>query len=140
MDETLLLEYALSIYDDNCSMKFAAHTFADNSYAFAVKPGSHIKVCNIKRYANTYSFYRQKKLDLYIDDSPLLEYALSQNDDNCSMKYAAHSFGENAYAFAVKPGSNIKVCNIKSYLCLMETLNLSLKNTQLAYEKHSICL
>jgi hypothetical protein len=58
-------------------------------------------------------FFRNDKLDLYIDDTPLLEYALSKYDDNCSIKFASHYFGENAYAFGVKKGSMLKVCSLK---------------------------
>ena len=54
-------------------------------------------------------FSRSNEIDLYMDDSPILEYALSKIDNNCSVKYAAHDFGETAYGFGLPKGSWLKV-------------------------------
>ena len=48
-----------------------------------------------------------------MDDSPILEYALSKIDNNCSVKYAAHNFGENAYGFGLPKGAWLKVFLLK---------------------------
>ncbi|XP_052777930.1 glutamate receptor ionotropic, NMDA 2B-like [Mya arenaria] len=51
---------------------------------------------------------RNGQLDMYLDDTPLLEHALSIRDDNCSIRFVSRHFGENSYAFGVKKGSWIK--------------------------------
>lgn len=56
-----------------------------------------------------FPIHRTDQLDLYMDESPLLEYALSRYDDNCSIKYASNHFGENSYAFGLPKGSWLKV-------------------------------
>ena len=61
-------------------------------------------------------FFRSNEIDLYMDDSPILEYALSKIDNNCSVKYAAHNFGENAYGFGLPKGAWLKVFLLKSKL------------------------
>ena len=50
---------------------------------------------------------------MYMDDTPLLEHALSLLDQNCSIRYTSHHFGENAYAFGVRKGSWIKVRDLR---------------------------
>ena len=47
-----------------------------------------------------------------MDDRPILEYALSKIDNNCSIKYAAYDFGETAYGFGLRKGSWLKVINM----------------------------
>jgi len=69
-------------------------------------------------------FRRTDQLDLYVDESPLLEYALSRYDDNCSIKYASHLFGENSYAFALPKGSWLKVhVTYSPYICHMNKVD-----------------
>ncbi|XP_074641443.1 glutamate receptor ionotropic, NMDA 3A-like [Tubulanus polymorphus] len=47
-------------------------------------------------------------LDVYLDDTPILEYAKTQLDDNCSLKIVGESFGDDGYGFGLTHGSPMK--------------------------------
>ncbi|XP_071119243.1 glutamate receptor ionotropic, NMDA 3A-like [Haliotis cracherodii] len=44
---------------------------------------------------------RKKEIDVYLDDSPILEYAVTRLDQHCSVRFAGKGFGADGYAFGL---------------------------------------
>ncbi|KAK3759409.1 hypothetical protein RRG08_023526 [Elysia crispata] len=51
---------------------------------------------------------QQQKVDVYMDDMPLLEYALARYDDTCNVRFAGKGFGSDGYAFGLPRFSWLK--------------------------------
>ncbi|GFR79493.1 glutamate [NMDA] receptor subunit 3A [Elysia marginata] len=52
---------------------------------------------------------RREKIDVYMDDMPLLEYALARYDDTCNVRFAGKGFGSDGYAFGLPRFSWLKI-------------------------------
>lgn len=46
--------------------------------------------------------YRNGDIDVFLDDTPIQEFTLSNYDVNCSTKLTGRQFGENFYAFGLR--------------------------------------
>ncbi|RUS86619.1 hypothetical protein EGW08_005635 [Elysia chlorotica] len=51
----------------------------------------------------------QQKVDVYMDDMPLLEYGLARYDDTCNVRFAGKGFGSDGYAFGLPRFSWLKI-------------------------------
>ncbi|XP_052777127.1 glutamate receptor ionotropic, NMDA 3A-like [Mya arenaria] len=88
----------------------AVRTSAVEEYVKVVNAalGTKLRKHYVNDLPEAFRKLRSGELDMYMDDTPLLEHALSIMDDNCSIHIASRHFGENSYAFGVKKGSWIK--------------------------------
>ncbi|WAR23735.1 NMD3B-like protein [Mya arenaria] len=102
----------------------AVRTSAVEEYVKVVNAalGTKLRKHYVNDLPEAFRKLRSGELDMYMDDTPLLEHALSIMDDNCSIHIASRHFGENSYAFGVKKGSWIKGL----FVTLLATIGLAL--------------
>ncbi|KAL4236945.1 hypothetical protein ACF0H5_005331 [Mactra antiquata] len=81
---------------------------AVEKYINEINPGLKLKKYYVNTVEDAFDKLRSKEIDLYADDSPLLEYALSKYDDSCSIKIASHSFGEGSYGIGFPKDTLLK--------------------------------
>ncbi|ESO88309.1 hypothetical protein LOTGIDRAFT_82519, partial [Lottia gigantea] len=52
---------------------------------------------------------RNREIDVYVDDTPLLEYAVSRLDKDCTVRFVGKGFGSDGYAFGLPKFSWLQV-------------------------------
>jgi len=57
------------------------------------------------------TLYRNHKIDAYLDDTPILEYARTNLDAKCQLQLVGRGFGEDSYAIGLPKNSWLKVAN-----------------------------
>jgi len=55
-------------------------------------------ICNLYTHD---CYCREGRYDVYVDDTPLLEYKLAEVDSKCSIRFSGQEFGENFYSFGL---------------------------------------
>ncbi|KAK6990621.1 glutamate receptor ionotropic NMDA 2B [Biomphalaria glabrata] len=54
-------------------------------------------------------YTEDRTIDVYLDDSPLLQYGLVKNDKDCRIRFAGKGFGADGYAFGLSRHSWLKI-------------------------------
>ena len=53
--------------------------------------------------------FRTKQTDVYLDDTPLLEFAVARLDNDCKVRFVGKGFGQDGYAFGLPKHSWMRV-------------------------------
>ncbi|KAH9523402.1 hypothetical protein Btru_039936 [Bulinus truncatus] len=57
----------------------------------------------------------ERSIDVYLDDSPLLQYALVKYDKDCRIRFAGKGFGADGYAFGLSRHSWLKRADLSAH-------------------------
>ncbi|XP_033737362.1 glutamate receptor ionotropic, NMDA 3A-like [Pecten maximus] len=94
-----------SIYDDKLNSKSVLAIKSSAVVQYLSKVNTHLSGRLIERDFQTISdviyYLRSGGPEVYLDDTTILEYAVSVYDTNCSVIFSGREFGENLYGFGL---------------------------------------
>ncbi|CAL1536671.1 unnamed protein product, partial [Lymnaea stagnalis] len=102
-----------SIFDPDLLTKRIAviATSAVETYVEKINPalGKRARLNHVDSTETAINKLRSRSVDVYLDDRPLLEYALARFDKGCKVRFAGKAFGSDGYAFGLSRHSWLKV-------------------------------
>ncbi|XP_060076624.1 glutamate receptor ionotropic, NMDA 3A-like [Ylistrum balloti] len=94
-----------SIYDEKINSKAVSSMRSSAVVEYLSKINTHLSRRLIERDFQSTSdviyYLRNEGSEVYLDDTTILEYALSVYDTNCSVIFSGREFGENLYGFGL---------------------------------------